>query len=151
MCDPRVSTRHSWRPDVAKFLPPRIELSEPGHNRPVLRCSGELDGTVGQRLATLLDAACEREIEVLLLDLSEVDFIDGRILALIKATRVRLDECGASLRIVAGGQPLRLLRVTGVGDGDAAHAPRFEAWHGPSSSSSSPTTTSARPGATATR
>jgi anti-anti-sigma factor len=127
---------------AATLLPPRFELSEPGDSRPVLRCQGELDSVCVAELAAALDAACEREITDLLLDFSAVAFIDARILALIVECRARLEGCGASLRISAGGQPLRLLRLTGVLDGDAEPAPRLQAWADRSSSSSSPTNTS---------
>jgi len=149
MCQPRVSVAGARRLDVSHFLPPRIELSDPGHHRPVLRCSGELDTASAADLGAALDAACEREVEELLLDFVAVEFIDGRVLALIERTRLRLQRAGATLRIRAGGQPLRLLRLTGIVSGDAETAPRFEPWLAPSSSSSFPTLTSERPGAAA--
>jgi anti-anti-sigma factor len=111
----------------------------------VLRCAGELDGAVAAELGAALEAACARETEELLLDFAAVEFIDGRVLALIERTRVRLERGGAALRIRAGGQPLRLLRLTGV-VGGAEPEPRLEQWFAPSSSCSSPTTTSGPPG-----
>lgn len=134
----------------SEFLPPRIELSDPGHNQPVLLCAGELDRAVAGELGAALDAACEREIEELLLDFAAVEFIDARILALIEAARARLERAGASLRIVAAGQPLELLRLTGM-VGDAEPAPRFEGWPDRSSFCSFRTPTSAPPGVAATR
>ena len=130
-----------------QFLSPRIELSEPGHNRPVLRCAGELDSACADDLGAALEAACEREVTELLLDFTEVEFIDARVLALIEATRARLERAGAALRIRADGQPLRLLRLTGVVSRDAEPLPRLEPWFARSSSSSSPTSTSEPPGA----
>lgn len=150
MRSPRVPSRGQPL-SATQFLPPSIELSEAeGDSRALLRCSGELDTACAAELGAALDSACEREIAELLLDFGAVSFIDGRILALIEQTRIRLEDCGAALRIRAEGQPLRLLRLTGVGGVDAEPAPRFEAWRVPSSSSSSPTTTSAQPGVTMT-
>jgi len=115
---------------------------------------------------------CGREIDGLLLDFADVELLDARVLALIESARLRLEDRGATLRVVAAGQPLRLLRLTGMaerittlgcrargerlrprisGGGDAAVPPRFEAWTAPSSSSSSPTPTSGPPGVAATR
>ncbi|HYC82587.1 MAG TPA: STAS domain-containing protein [Solirubrobacterales bacterium] len=150
MCTPRYPSRQIGR-DVSQFLPPLIELSESGNLYPVLRCRGELDGANAPRLGALLDSACEREIEGLLLDLGEVEFVDAPVLALVAATRARLEACGASLRIRAAGQPLRLLRLTRIAAVDAEPAPRFDAWPDRSSSFSSPTITSAPTGAAATR
>ena len=146
----RITVR-GQAPSATQFLPPRISLSDSGDSHPVLRCSGELDRAVATDFGAALDSACEREIADLLLDFSAVSFIDCRILALIEQTRVRLEGCGAVLRIRADGQPLRLLLLTGVVGDDAEPAPRFEAWRAPSSSSSSPTSTSAQPGVTMTR
>ena len=139
MCHPRVSTQRLRQHDLAALQRPRIELSEPGHPRPVLRAAGELDGAVAPELAALLDLACEPPIEALLLDFADVELLDARIIGLIESTRQRLEASGAALRVVASGQPLRLLRLTGL-------APRLGAWAAPSSSSSSPTTTSAPTG-----
>ncbi|MGD9735539.1 MAG: STAS domain-containing protein [Solirubrobacterales bacterium] len=117
----------------------------------MLRCSGELDGACEADLGAALEAACEREVEELLLDFSAVELLDGRVLALIEQARLRLERCGATLRIRPSGQPLRLLRLTGALSGDAEPRPRLGAWVGPSSSSSSPTPTSARAGEAAIR
>jgi anti-anti-sigma factor len=173
MCRPfHAHLDQTWSRDLAALRPPRIELSEPGHSHPVLRCAGELDASVAAELEAMLDAICGHEIEGLLLDFADVELLDARVLALIESARLRLEGRGATLRVVASGQPLRLLRLTGmaerittlgcrargerlrprIGDaGDAAVPPRFESWATPSSSSSSPIPTSGPPGVRAIR
>jgi anti-anti-sigma factor len=173
MCRPfHAHLDQTWSRDLSELRPPRIELSEPGHSHPVLRCAGELDASVAAELGAMLDAICGREIDGLLLDFADVALLDARVLALIESARVRLAGRGAALRIVAAGQPLRLLRLTGMaerimtlgcrahgerlrprigGSGDAAAVPRFEPWPALSSSSSSPTLTSGLPGVAATQ
>jgi len=170
MSDLRGPLDQTWRRDLSEFRP-QLELSEPGHSHLVLRCAGELDGAVAAELGAMLDAICDREIAALLLDFADVELIDARVLALIESARLRLEGRGAPLRIVAGGQPLKLLRLTGMAEkvatlgcrarserhqprrvgAGAAAGNRFEQWPGPSSSSSSPTRTSAPPGAAVTR
>jgi anti-anti-sigma factor len=173
MCRPfHAHLDQAWSRDLSELRPPRIELSEPGHSHPVLRCAGELDAAVAPELGAMLDAICGREIDGLLLDFADVELLDARVLALIESARLRLEGRGATLRVVAAGQPLRLLRLTGMaerittlgcrargerlrprigGSGDAAAAPRFEPWPALSSSSSSPTLTSGLPGVAATQ
>jgi anti-anti-sigma factor len=127
-----------------------MELSRFGRQQPVLRCGGELDGAVAPRLEAMLEAACGDDVHALLLDFADVAFIDARVLALIEAARLRLEDRGGSLRIVAGGQPLRLLRLTGMDEKvTTLDCHRLEPWPGRSSSFSSPTSTSGRPGAPA--
>jgi anti-anti-sigma factor len=152
MRHPRSSTNRSWTLDLPELRSPRMELSEPGQAEPVLRCSGELDGAIVPRLRALLDVAYYREIEGLLLDFSDVCLIDAQVLSVIEDTRVRLWHRGAELRIVAGGQPLTLLRLTGLDQRVTTIAwHRLQPWPDRSSSSSSPISTSGRPGAATTR
>jgi anti-sigma B factor antagonist len=81
-----------------------------------LACVGELD------LATLPvfeDALCRAETDAraIILDLSELDFIDSRGLAMILALDRRLRESGGRLTIVRGPDAVNhIFEVTGVLD-----------------------------------
>lgn len=143
------------RPHPHQPEPPLLELSELGRTHPVLHGAGELDSAVAERLRALLDTACERQIEALLLDFAEVELLDARLLGLIEAARARLAARGVPLRIVAGAQPRRLLSVTGMDERiptlGAGLPHRLQPWPPASSSSRSPTRTSAPNGVTATQ
>jgi anti-anti-sigma factor len=75
---------------------------------------GELDlhGHAALR-ETLLDAcATERPV---IIDLARVTFMDSSAIGLIIGSAKRCRKQGTELRVVnAGGQPLRVLRLTGV-------------------------------------
>jgi anti-anti-sigma factor len=171
---PHRHLEQTWSRDLGELRPPRIELDEPGHSHPVLRCAGELDGSIAAELAALLEAICECDVDGLLLDFADVELLDARVLAVIESARSRLGQRGAPLRIVAGGQPLRLLRLTGLAERMATlpcrpHSQRhrpppaeragigaaaghsFESWPSRSSSSRSPTPMSAPTGVATTR
>lgn len=52
--------------------------------------------------------------EMQLLDFADVELIDTVMMGLIDDARVVLDAGGGSIRIVASGQPLHLLQITGM-------------------------------------
>jgi hypothetical protein len=49
-----------------------------------------------------------------LLDFADVELVDAIVLGLLDAARAKLEESGTVVRIVVSGQPLRLLRLTGL-------------------------------------
>jgi anti-anti-sigma factor len=100
-----------WLDDAPGYRPPRIEASAVGAPLPVLCCGGELDGAVAPELEAILDRICAEEPAGVLLDFSDVELIDSTILAALSRARFKLAEAGAIVRIAAGGQPLRLLRL----------------------------------------
>jgi anti-sigma B factor antagonist len=77
--------------------------------------SGELDISATPRLSTVLAVASTSAGGRLVLDLSEVAFIDSTALGTILKAAAQLDESGISLEVVAPGGPVRrLLEMTNL-------------------------------------
>jgi anti-sigma B factor antagonist len=77
--------------------------------------SGELDMSATPRLSTLLAMACASPGGRLVLDLSEVAFIDSTALGTILKAASQLDEAGTNLEVVAPEGPVRrLLEMTNL-------------------------------------
>jgi anti-anti-sigma factor len=76
---------------------------------------GELDlATVGE-LATVVDRAFNPGPESLVIDLTRCGFIDSSVLSLLVGLRARLGNSDrVRLVVVADGQPLDVLRLTGL-------------------------------------
>jgi anti-sigma B factor antagonist len=109
-----------------------VERRDAPDGRTVLACVGELD------LATMPafeDALCRAEADgrAIVLDLSGLDFIDSRGLAMVLALDWRLRERGGQLVIVRGPRAVqRMFELTGMSE-------RFDFVDGPDTSSSAPT------------
>jgi anti-anti-sigma factor len=85
---------------------------ERGH---LIVASGELDIAATPRLSTVLVMAAERPGGRLVLDLSEVSFIDSTALGTILKAAARLDESGTLLAVVVPEGPVRrLLEMTNL-------------------------------------
>ena len=85
---------------------------EGGH---LIVASGELDMSATPRLSTVLAMACARPGGRLVLDLSEVAFIDSTALGTILKAAAQLDEAGTNLAVVVPEGPVRrLLTVTNL-------------------------------------
>ncbi len=77
--------------------------------------SGELDIQATPRLSTVLDMAATSPGGRLVLDLSEVTFIDSTALGTILKAAAQLDEGGTLLAVVAPDGPVRrLLEMTNL-------------------------------------
>jgi anti-sigma B factor antagonist len=77
--------------------------------------SGELDMSATPRLSTVLAMAWARPGGRMVLDLSEVAFIDSTVLGTILKAAARLDESGTNLAVVAPEGPVRrLLEMTNL-------------------------------------
>jgi anti-anti-sigma factor len=76
---------------------------------------GELDlATVGE-LATVVDGAFNPGPESLVIDLTRCGFIDSSVLSVLIGLRARLGNSDRPrLAVVADGQPLDVLRLTGL-------------------------------------
>jgi anti-anti-sigma factor len=84
----------------------------------VVAMSGELDAASSPpALATVSECAADPETDEVVLDLSQVSFIDSSGLHVIALAAQRVDELGQRL-VVANATPfaLRLLATTGVAD-----------------------------------
>jgi anti-anti-sigma factor len=85
-------------------------------SRVAIRVEGELDlATVGDLRATVTEAL-ERRIRLMVLDLSECDFIDSSGVGAVLEVHRSLAHSGPSFVVVAGAQPYRVLHVTGLAD-----------------------------------
>jgi anti-sigma B factor antagonist len=85
---------------------------ERGH---LIVASGELDIQATPRLSTVLAVASTSAGGRLVLDLSEVSFIDSTALGTILKAAAQLDEAGTNLEVVAPDGPVRrLLEMTNL-------------------------------------
>jgi anti-anti-sigma factor len=110
----RPSIDYSWIDGRYVFGETRLQTRGIEGADPVVRCRGELDAASADELVALLRELSERPLQSLLLDLSGVEFLDGHVVSVIAASERRLQRGGTALRVFAGGQPLRLLRLAGV-------------------------------------
>jgi anti-sigma B factor antagonist len=79
---------------------------EDGH---LVVASGELDMSATPRLSTVLAIASARKGGRLVLDLSDVSFIDSTVLGTILKAAAQLDEAGTNLAVVVPEGPVRRL------------------------------------------
>lgn len=93
---------------------PTVEVRLASARHPILRCEGEFDASNASEFEAHLWQLVKRAPDSLLLDLTEVGFLDVRILSAIVAARRELESQGTKLKIAAGGQPLRVFEQTGV-------------------------------------
>jgi anti-sigma B factor antagonist len=90
----------------------QVEVSQ-GESRAVLRLSGELDVSSSPALEDEIERV--NGVEVIILDLRELEFIDSTGLGVLVKTHQRMREAGRHLGIVEGtGQVKRLLELTGL-------------------------------------
>lgn len=76
--------------------------------------SGELDVTNVEQLRRALLHACEAD-EMVVLDLTDVAFLDSSVLGVVVAAARRMREKGGDLEVVhARGAALRAIRLTGL-------------------------------------
>jgi anti-sigma B factor antagonist len=78
-------------------------------------CAGELDVSATPRLSTVLAVAATLPTGRLILDLSDVTFIDSTALGTILKAAAELDESGTFLAVVVPEGPVRrLLEMTNL-------------------------------------
>jgi anti-sigma B factor antagonist len=91
---------------------PSLEISR-GDGRATVAVSGDLDMAGTLRLEPQLDALVEDErLDLLVLDLANVDFIDSVGLRLLVETHLRTERGGPRLAIVRAGTSVR--RILGL-------------------------------------
>jgi len=83
--------------------------------RSVLRLQGELDASTEERLRFAIGSALNRSPELLVVDLSELGFMDCSGLSVLVWAHQRLAVQGRQL-LLTGAQPVvqRLIRLTGL-------------------------------------
>jgi anti-anti-sigma factor len=83
----------------------------------VVAVSGELDLASSPQLEQELDRLWQADVELLVIDLRALEFMDSTGLSIIVSAHQRLSESGRKLSIVRGPQQVqRLLDLTGVAD-----------------------------------
>lgn len=94
---------------------PFVTLVHETDGVPVVKASGELDLLTTDRFRDALEEAVGSASDVLVVDLSGVEFMDScGVNSLVGATRRFMEE-GGTVRIVTRGSPAaRTLRVTGL-------------------------------------
>jgi anti-sigma B factor antagonist len=104
---------------------------DPIENGHLIVASGELDMSATPRLSTVLAMACASPGGRLVLDLSEVSFIDSTALGTILKAAAQLEESGTTLAVVAPDGPVRrLLEMTNLTQRFRMFATRAEALDG---------------------
>lgn len=79
-----------------------IQVIRPYFGAVMIRIRGALDEDSAPQLRSALSTWAHRRFPVLVLDLSEVDFLDGDGLAVLGDIQVRTQRENATLRIVTG-------------------------------------------------
>lgn len=94
----------------------RVDVRANGHAT-VLAVAGELDLASSPTLEEALDAVTETTPELLILDLSALEFMDSTGLSVLVRAHQRALEAGRRFALVKGGsQVQRLLSLTGIDD-----------------------------------
>jgi anti-anti-sigma factor len=94
----------------------RVEvLSEKGAT--ILAVSGELDLASSPALEEELERASDAGVELLILDLRDLEFMDSTGLSVVLKASQRAQDGGQRFRLVKGSQQVqRLLNLTGVAE-----------------------------------
>ncbi|MCR6484891.1 STAS domain-containing protein [Amycolatopsis sp. OK19-0408] len=93
-----------------------IQVIRPYFGAVMIRIRGALDEDSAPQLRSALSTWAHRRFPVLVLDLSEVDFLDGDGLAVLGDIQVRTQRENATLRIVTGDNRIvrRALSASGL-------------------------------------
>jgi anti-anti-sigma factor len=109
------ATEHSDDPSVADRLPRlSCESREEGPGVVRVKLNGELDLATAPEVADAL-AEASRGAALVILDLSEITFMDSRGLQVICTAKDRLSEVDGRLVIIPGGRQVqRLFELTNI-------------------------------------
>ncbi|MFB9685048.1 STAS domain-containing protein [Amycolatopsis plumensis] len=93
-----------------------IQVIRPYFGAVMIRIRGALDADSAPQVRSALSTWAHRRFPVLVLDLSEVDFLDGAGLAALGGIQARVARENATLRIVTGDNRVvrRALSATGL-------------------------------------
>jgi anti-sigma B factor antagonist len=92
---------------------PVLGVEEAG-NAYVVRLGGELDLYNSAEVRAALVDACARAPERIVVDLTEVEFVDSTALGVLIETRTRLDNRGALILAAPGLETRRALQISGL-------------------------------------
>lgn len=84
------------------------------HSRVVVRCAGELDFSVAGELRAELEAAYAPGIALLVIDMSELTFIDSSGLQCLLEAHVWCESHGARLEVARSRAVQRVLDIAGA-------------------------------------
>jgi anti-sigma B factor antagonist len=94
----------------------RVEVRSEGRAA-IIAVSGELDLASSPSLEVELERVSDADLELLVLDLRRLEFMDSTGLSVILKAHQRLADEGRALYVVRGSQQVqRLLDVTGVAE-----------------------------------
>jgi anti-sigma B factor antagonist len=95
---------------------PRLGIRLQGEgDRRTLALTGEMDLATAPALEGAVIRLCKDGIKQLVLDLSQLEFIDGSGLHAVSAARLTCQESGCELRIIPGRKELhRLFTISGL-------------------------------------
>src|SRR5665647_899020 len=113
---------------MSEFTNFRAELLRPAGDAAVVQASGELDIHTSHEFRVCLVGAVEEGVARVVVDLTDVTFIDSSALGVLVRGARRSAELGHELMIVCpGGSVARVLEITGLNRAFAIYATREEA------------------------
>jgi anti-sigma B factor antagonist len=113
------------------YIDENVRVYETGESDlAVLVMGGELDYEVSPQLKARIVSAIKDGIRRLVLDLSDVTFIDSTAIGVLAGTVVKLDEAGGgSLAVVCANEKVvQIFEITGLDSVIAVHSSRDEAF-----------------------
>ncbi|GAC1320404.1 MAG: hypothetical protein NVSMB25_12700 [Thermoleophilaceae bacterium] len=93
---------------------PRIEQRSLGHGVELLIVSGQLDLSTIDPLRQRTDEAIARGSNLLLYDLTALDFLDSSVLHLLETTRKRVLPMGGMVTVACAKPVSRAFEITGL-------------------------------------
>lgn len=105
-----------------------IETEQEGDGVVVVVVRGEVDIRTAPELRDCLSQVVEGGAQQVVLDLSDVDFLDSTALSVMVGAHKRLSKAGSALLVVAATEAVqRVLAVTGLGRVFSVHESRADA------------------------
>ena len=123
-----VSSDHSPNPGAIQPAAPSLSVRvEPLDDAVVLSVSGEIDMVTAPQLGESINAAMDQEPPILVVDLSEVDFLASAGMAVLLGCNQRAKGRIGFRVVAAGNTTFRPMELTGVPDEIAIFPTREEA------------------------
>lgn len=108
---------HAEQPSHTALSALRTEITEFGPGSVSLHLGGDIDAANVARLRVLLGHLLTRELDLLVLDVSQVSFLSARGLAVLLDVREAAVRAGVDLRLVSGNRAVsRPLEAIGFAD-----------------------------------
>ena len=94
-----------------------VNVDETSGSRAVVSVHGEIDLHTAPRVQTTIDEAVQNGIGVVVVDMSDIAFMDSTALSTFMRIKDTLQERGVSLRLATPSHAVeRIFSVTGFGD-----------------------------------